>query len=606
MNKNLLFIDFESFWDTKNGYGLKTLSMIEYIRSPLFKAHGVGYTWETGKPRWMPGENLAKFFNNIYWKDTIVVAHNIKFDGLILREIYGKTPAQWIDTKGMSRAVLGKSIKSHHLAELATYYGLPSKGIMKTDGLKELTSEQERELSEYCLHDVWLCREIYKKLAKDFPENQYPVMSKTIDMFVNSRLVLNVPLLEKTAKEEALRRENIFKEIGIDKKEFASNKKFPELLLRSGYEVPTKISQRTGKVIPAIALGDTEFLEMVEGGNEELKMLCEARIAAKSTLLETRSIKLASIGRTGSWPFDVEFSGAEQTHRFSGGSGAGGNPQNFTRNSNLRKAIEAPEGYELIVGDFSNIELRLVAYLSKDPGLIQAIENGIDIYCDFASVFYGRRITKEDKRERMFGKTSILGLGYGCGFVKFKKMVRVQTGETISEKDAKKAVDLYRMRYAKVPALWERLDKDIVHLALSTSFEWAAFPIKFIKEAIELPSGLKMRYPNLRQEQGERGHTEWVYDVYRKGQLMKAKLYGGKLLENICQGLAGELCKESMMQMDNVAGLVHDEIHVLCRKGLGLMTAQKLKRVMSISPKWLPQMKLDAEVGVGRSWGEAK
>ena len=130
--------------------------------------------------------------------------------------------------------------------------------------------------------------------------------------------------------------------------------------------------------IPALALGDTGFLEMLEGENEELKALCEARVAAKSTLLETRATKLAVVGRTGLWPFDIRFSGADQTHRFSGGSGAGGNPQNFTRGSALRAAVTVPYGYELVVGDFAQIEFRLVAYLSRDPGLLALIKNGTD------------------------------------------------------------------------------------------------------------------------------------------------------------------------------------------------------------------------------------
>ena len=100
---------------------------------------------------------------------------------------------------------------------------------------------------------------------------------------------------------------------------------------------------------------------------------------------------------------------------------------------------------------------------------------------------------------------------------------------------------------------------------------------------------------------------EWVYDVWVKGRLEKRKLYGGKVLENICQGLAGELCKESMLQIGNmVVGQIHDELLVLCKKGLESSTAAKLKRAMTVSPDWLPQIKLDAEVDSGKNWLECK
>lgn len=603
MNKQLLYLDFETFWDTKNKYGLKQLSMIEYIRSPLFKAFGMGAAINDGKIVWISGLQIANFCsriaNEIGWPNIALVCQNTKFDGTILREIYECVPGQFIDTKGMSRGVLGKSIKNHSLATIAEYFGMQPKGTMKTDGLKELTAEQEKELADYCLHDVYLCREIFKKLAPDFPTSQYEVMHRTVDMFINSKLQLNVPLLEKTNEDEIKRRANIFKEIGIERKVFSSNVQFKNLLTTRGYDCPVKQSPRTGKEIPALALGDTAFIDLMENANEELKALCEARIAAKSNLLETRSAKLAAIGVTGLWPFDVEFSGADQTHRFSGGSGAGGNPQNFTRDSALREAVEAPSGYNLVVGDFDKVECRMVAYLSRDPGLIAAIEG--DAYSAFASNYYGRKITKEDKAERRFGKEAILGLGYGMGWRKFKDRVKLKTGKEVSEDEAKRGVYLYREMYNKVPALWAYLDSMISSIASGKPVVWP-LPGKIGYQYIELPSGLKMRYPNLRLE-----NEEWVYDVWKKGNLEKAKLYGGKLLENLSQALAGELCKEAAMKFgSNVTGLVHDEIHVVCKKGLELPTKMALQRAMTVSPKWFPELKLKCEVGVGRNWGDAK
>lgn len=618
--KKLLFLDFESYYSTEDKYDLKKLSIVQYVRDARYKTFGMGVAFGNEKPKWIPAKDVQGWFDVMGgglgdgWENIAVVGHNIKFDGFIMSQIYGVTPGQYIDTKGMSKAVLGKSVRNHALATLAAHFGFEPKGIMETNGLLILTPEQEQALAMYCLHDVELCREIFYRLQLEFPEGQYAALHRTVDMFVNPKMQLNVPLLEQTSVTEAARRANIFKEIGIEKSVFASNVKFPALLVSKGYEVPTKQSPRkkdeTGNPveIPALALGDPEFLEMLESENDELRTLCEARVAAKSTLLETRSAKLAKIGATGTWPFDVEYSGADQTHRFSGGGGAGGNPQNFTRGSALRTAVEAPEGFQLVVGDFSNIELRIVAFLSQDTGLIQAIKQGTDIYCDFASVFYGRPITKKDERERRFGKTAILGLGYGMGAKKFVKTVRVQTGETISLEDAQRAVDLYRTRYLYVPALWDRLNDLIPHIAQGTYTPsmWG-LPGKYGKGFIQLPSGLKMRYPNLRQERNEKNRLEWVYDTYKKGKLEISRLYGGKVLENLCQAYAGDLCKEAMLEMgDGVTGLVHDEVHVLTKKGLELVTAQKLKRVMSVSPSWLPSIVLDAEVGVGPNWGEAK
>lgn len=614
----LLFLDFESYFDTKNGYHLNTrnggISIVEYVRSHKFKAFGAGLAVQFNTPTWFSANELTDEFNELDWNNIDLVIHNAKFDAFILKEIYGHIPRSYICTKGMSRAVLGKSIKNHSLATIAEHFGFQPKGTMKTDRLETLTPEQQEELAEYCMHDVELCQKIYLELEKNFPKSEYRYLHQTIDMFVNPKLQLNVPLLEKANEEETERRKNIFKEIGIEKKEFASNKKFPELLKSKGYDIPYKPSPRQidskGKsiLIPALALGDPEFVEMKESDDEMLRTLCEARVAAKSTLLETRSKKLADIGKTGLWPFDVEYSGADQTHRFSGGSGAGGNPQNFTRDSVLREAVEAPEGYSLVVGDFSQIEFRIVAYLSRDPGLLELINSGKDFYCSYGSMFFGKEITKEHIKERKFAKDRMLSLQYGTGWEKTQKTTLIKTGIKLSEERAKEAVELYRTKYNQVPALWEKLHRLISNLIIKNlNLKIPNIPVTFVHEGFFLPSGLKVRFPNLRQEINERNNNEWIYDVYNKGHLEKRKLYGAKFLENISQSLTGELKKFAMGYMgEQVAGELHDELLITCKKGLELITKQKLYKAMTTSPSWLPGIVLDAEVHIGKNWKECK
>lgn len=604
--KNLLFVDFETAYDSKNKYDLRKMSVLEYVRDPRFNIQGMGFCWENTKPEWVSGEHdIADTLAPIDWSDTAIVAHNIKFDGFILKEKFGIQPKMWIDTKGMAKAVLGKSVTSVSLAKLAQHYGFVSKGTLKTDGIKELTSQQEKELAEYCMHDVELCKQIYQKLILGFPADELPFLSMTVDMFVNPQLILNTALLQQTAVAEYEEKKQKLDNLGLPKTIFASNPKFAELLRKEGYIVPMKVSPRTKKQIPALALGDPEFLEMADSEDPILKTLCEARIAVKSTLMETRSIKLAKIGATGKWGFDVDYSGAKQTHRLSGGKNAGGNPQNFTRNSPLREAVQAPEGHKLIVGDFANIELRLQAYLANDPGMIEAIENDRDIYSDFASTFYGRPITKADKAERQFGKCAVLGLGYGMGATKFQRTALLQTGQKISMEEAKKAVTLYRWKYGQIPALWDRLHLEISSMTIDAKGRYCGLDaIHFEKNALILPSGLKMRYPNLRWD-----NKEWIYDTYEKlvDRTEQKKLYGGKILENICQGLAGELCKEAaIVFFPNVTGLVHDEIHLLVPDRLASEYMLLLKSQMEKSPKWLPKMKLKAEVGMGQTWAGSK
>jgi hypothetical protein len=611
---NLLFTDFESYYDSKT-FTLKKVSMYEYIKSPLFKVHGVGVSVRSdAHEAWITGRSIPAYFSSIDWASTTVVAHNAKFDGGILSLIYGVKPKSYICTQSMARAVFGHTLKSHSLASVAAYYGLAPKGFMQTDGVRDLTPQQEEELALYCKHDVDLCRQIYERMLAKFPVGQFAAMDWTIRAFVEPKLVLNAPVLEKAWADEKYRRENIFKTIGIPKEVFSSNVKFPQLLVSEGYEVPTKHSPKqknadgSPKEIPALALGDAAFLEMRDSDDPTLADLCEARIAAKSTLLETRCDKFLKLSALGNFPFDVNYSGAKQTHRYSGGSGAGGNPQNLTRGSALRESVEAPAGHKLVVGDYAGIELRIVAWLANETKLMYAITGDKDVYCDYASDFYKRQITKADKSERMFGKEAILGLGYQMGSKKFAGRVKIKVGMVLDETEAKGAIDLYRGKFWHVPALWAALNDKIALLARKEDFVlpnlWC---IKGRKGEIVLPSGLTLKYPNLRKVITGPNRSEWLYDGKDNSV---ANLYGGKLLENISQALAGEICKIGIERAEAaglaVAGQVHDEIICVAKDEDAVMARIKLQKAMETPISWWPYLRLKAEVGVGQNWKLAK
>ncbi len=601
-----IIVDIETYMNREDGFDLKKVSMVEYVRDPRFKLHGLGFMYLDSQPQWVSGKEVKDWVASINWSELMFVAQNTKFDLSALAWRYGVKPGKAADTKAMSMAVLGNSVPNHSLRYLAKHFGLQRKGEMKTDGLKELTGDQEAELASYCKTDVEICAQLFEIFRKDFPASQYEPMDWTIRAFVEPKLQINVPLIQEEHENEKKRREAFFSK--TDKSQYSSNQKFACLLESKGYEVPTKNSPRTGKRIPALALGDTEFLGLLESEDETLRALCEARVAAKSTLKETRSAKFAAVGSTGPWPFDVQFSGAMQTHRYSGGGGAGGNPQNLTRGSVLRECIESPEGYSLLVADLANIELRIQAYLSCEPKLVEMIETGKDIYCDFASRFYGRTITKADKNERQFGKTAILGLGYGMGPDRFIKTVKVQTGQNISIQESRKAIQLYRTRYDRIPFYWQYLDRLFADMAAGKTGKLNGLnAVTYEKNALVLPSGLKITLTNLRQE-----GKEWVYDAYRQRSTtqQRVNIYGGKLFENICQALAGEILKEAISRIEGLGigcyGSIHDEVLALVPEHETEQALWAVESSMTQSPSWWKNLKLAAEVGCGHSWLGAK
>jgi len=593
VGKHILFVDFESFYDTKAGYGLKEMSVTEYVRDSRFKAHGFAWSWLGGNASvW--DSDVADALKGVEWNNTVVVAHNIKFDGAILSWRYGIKPYAWFDTVALAKAVLGENVSGYSLKSLAEYLGLQSKGELKWDGVCDLTLQQEEEMALYCKNDTDICRGIYEKLMPQFPASQLWSVDWTIRAFVEPKLCLSESVLTKGVQDEKKRREEVIKAGGVEKSALASNKQFAELLASRGYDVPTKKSLRTGKSIPAFARTDDGLAQLALSAPQ----LYAARIASKANLLETRGESLLAVAKTGPFPFDVGFSGAVQTHRYSGGSGAGGNPQNFTRKSFLRDAVCAPSGHSLVVGDFAAIELRILAWLAKEPRLISKIINDEDVYADFAKLLGA---------ERAFGKEAILGLGYNMGAKKFRARVKTVLKQEISDDDAWKTVKLYRATYFNVPKLWEACS-NLIPLIASGSIGCLYFApfIKVRKNEIILPSGLVIRYPNLR-----RVDDEWVYDKFKKKYEAEAvKLYGGKIVENICQGLAGELCKLAIEGAERagltVVGQVHDEIICISTSDKAGESAGMLQTEMQKSPGWWPQIKLKSEVGYGNTWNEAK
>lgn len=607
---NYLFVDFETYFDRKIGFDLKSMSITEYIRDPRFQVQGLGISENGNKPFWLRPNNIPAYFINVDWGNTALIAHNCKFDGAIVEWFYGYKPKQLVCTMAMANAVLGTTVGSMSLDSLSQHFGFEPKGHLNTDGKKELTHAEETELMEYGLHDVELLVQIFNKLKPDFPKSQYGPMDWTIRAFTQPSLILDVPILQQCAIKEKARREGFFTRPGWEKDIFSSNKKFPQFLQEKGYEVPTKTSPRTGLLIPALALGDPQFLDMLEGDDYELREICEARVAAKSTLLETRSEKLARIGKTGSWPFDISFSGAKQTHRYSGGSGAGGNPQNFSRGSDLRKAVSVPSGRTLIVGDFAQIELRINAWLSGQENLKKALTEGRDVYCDYGSEYYGRKITKENIDERQFAKTAVLGLGYSASWPKFQKMCRLQTGAKLTDNEARRAVDVFRTMYWNIPKYWEYLHNCMQQMSDGGFGELMNCPaVKIDGTNIILPSGLAVRYPNLRLEKID-GKFQWAYDAYRKGKQKEvSKLYGAKILENLCQALAGEICKEKIEYLKlagDVAGAVHDEILAVVPKEHEVVNINNMRETMEAPVRWFPGLVLKAEVHSAQNWLEAK
>ena len=647
----IITIDFETYWDSKE-YTLSKMTTEEYIRHEKFKSFGACvHEYGSDEPiRWYGDAELRKYFDGVDWGRTAVLAHNAQFDVSIMEWRYNARPCFIFDTLSMGRALRGVEV-GNSLAKLASDYSLPPKGtaVYSTNGLPVLTPEIEKELADYCAHDVFLCEEIFKRLVKGYPAKELRLIDMTLKMYTRPLLLLDQPMLIKALAEEGNAREQLLQRLGVEDAELASNPKFAELLTKLGVVPPTKTSKTTGKTTLALAKNDALFQTLLNSEREDVALLCQARLKVKSTTERTRAQRFLDIGKRGTLPVPLSYYGA-QTGRWTAAKGSAINMQNLKRGSFLRKAIMAPDGHQLVVGDLSQIEPRVLAWLSDYTDMLDIFRAGGDPYAAFgAQMFNIPNLTKDSHPDlRQSAKSALLGCGYGLGWASFASQLLVgflgappvrysrdfakQLGvgseyaqafvklndidtklleipHTCSTEDllnhvlaSKAIIDTYRNTAYPVVAFWS-LCETALHRALVKGEELVYKCITFRKGEIELPNGMKLLYPDLRYVKDDKGRSQAVYGPHA------TKLYAGKITNNITQALARIVMTDGMLRVAKkypIAGTVHDELIAVVPDDEVVDAKTWVLAQMTMEPSYMQGIPLSADGGAHRRYGLAK
>lgn len=647
----IITVDFETYWDSKS-FTLKKMTTEEYIRHEKFRDFGACFhVYGSDDPiEWVRGCDIPEYVSGIDWGRTALLAHNAQFDVSILGWRYGVSPAFIFDTLSMARALRGVEV-GNSLAKLAQEFGLPAKGdaVHSTNGLTELSPEVEHELAEYCKHDVFLCEEIFKRLAVGYPASELRLIDMTLKMYTQPMLELDSSMLEQALIEEKARRESLLKRLGVEEAQLASNPMFAKVLVGMGVPPPKKVSKTTGKETLALAKNDALFQALLNGDNEDVTALCEARLAVKSTTERTRAQRFLDISKRGPLPVPLSYYGAA-TGRWTASKGSAINMQNLKRGSFLRKAIMAPEGHQLVVGDLSQIEPRVLAWLADYEDMLLIFKQGGDPYAAFgAQMFNIPGMTKESHPDlRQSAKSALLGCGYGLGWASFaaqlltgflgappvmytkdfakklgvnrdyvekfvnwednvKKLEEIP--HTCSIDDllthavaAKKIIDIYRSTAWPVVAFWDMCGQ-LITKSLAGGEEVVYKCITFRKEEIVLPNGMRLLYPNLRTVKDDNGRSQWVYGPDA------TKLYPGKITNNIVQGTARIVMTDGMLRVGKrypIKGTVHDELIAVVPEEEVSDAKTWVLAQMTMEPKYMPGIPLDADGGAHRRYGLAK
>ena len=620
---SLLTIDFETYYSKE--FSLSKLTTEEYVRDKRFEVIGVAVKAtksnyyhkataldDTHTALWFSGskKQTAKFLAQFDWSNSTVVAHNAMFDMAILNWHFDIKPKRIVDTLAMSRALHSVEV-SHGLAALSEHYELGAKGTEVHDAIGkrrlDFAPDELDAYGGYCIQDVELTHKLFQVLNKDFPKLDLALIDLTTRMFTEPVLELDTHVLTRHLESVLATKAELMAKVTHEKTKLTSNPQFAELLREYGIEPPTKISPTTGKETYAFAKTDEGFKVLQGHDNPTVQAIVAARLGVRSTIEEKRTQRFLDIAARGNLPIPLRYYAAH-TGRWGGSDKI--NMQNLPRGSQLKKAMCAPEGYKFVDCDLSQIEARMLAWLAEATELVTAFDQGDDVYKIMAAAIYDKPEDEITKEERFIGKTTILGAGYQMGSGRFQAQLKT-FGVELEEAECGRIIDTYRTTYADIPKLWSAAGKCLKTIQDDKTTALGKDGLLYIegKKGIRLPNNLYLKYPNLRTEAGEEGFNETLYDVRVGRTIAPTRIYGGKVVENVCQALARIVIGEQLLRVSKrykVVMTVHDAIGCIVpeeevKKGMAYV-----EKCMRVRPAWAQDLPLDCEGGVGDSYGECQ
>ena len=238
----------------------------------------------------------------------------------------------------------------------------------------------------------------------------------------------------------------------------------------------------------------------------------------------------------------------------------------------IRQAFIAREGFTVVAADYSQIELRIMAHLSQDQGLINAFTQGKDIHRSTAAEIFGVSLDEVTNEQRRNAKAINFGLIYGMSAFGLSR----QLG--ISRPDAQKYMDLYFQRYPGV----QQFMTDIREKAKAQGY-------------VETLFGRRLYLPDINSSNAMR----------RKGAERVA-------INAPMQGTAADIIKRAMIKLDELIRhdpdiemimQVHDELVFEVRSEKVAFFREQIKQHMETAAELV--VPLIVEVGVGQNWDEA-
>lgn len=276
----------------------------------------------------------------------------------------------------------------------------------------------------------------------------------------------------------------------------------------------------------------------------------------------------------------------------------------------VRSAIKAPDGKTFVDVDFSSIENRVGVYLAGQKDKVELFRKGLDEYKVFAAEsLYRISYDEVTKEQRQISKSAVLGAMFGQGAKGLVKYAEGM-GVTLSEGQAKNAVDNYRTSYARVKELWAKCEGAAILAVENPGNPFRAgdrLVLKVAKNALwmQLPSGRLICWQRPQLEllttpwgQEKLGVTVHSQNTYTR-QWGRNALIGSSIFQSAVQGTARDCLAVAMINLEKagyeVINSIHDEVLLLVEEQSAESALADVTRIMVQPPTWAPDFPLAAE-----------
>lgn len=643
-------VDFETFFSRKLKYGLAQMIPEQYCSHELFDPYLIsvsdGSTCWSGRP---------KDFNWDSLRGQVLLSHNSRFDQAVYREMVRRgwvpdvKPKEWHCTANLTSFLCNRRALKESVEHLFGHaVSKDYRGVADSKHWPEgfSISEQEQIIKAGMSDALW-CWRLWDRFAPQWSTIERELSRMTVDQGIYGVQIDREKLNEYICQSHEMRlnTEKLIPWI-VD----AEDESWEDFNVKpTATKCIAEQCRRVNIPCPPVRADDEDgYLDWetrhspehvwikAVGAWRSINKLYKTFLTIKERLREDGTLPFALKyfgAHTGRWSGDARVNMQNQRKRpivcnehgllelddkrvdrgLEEGEETGKLPAWMRYVIDFRSLIIPRPRKKMIVSDLSQIEPRVLAWITGDWDMLNRVAGGDSVYVAHARATMGFTGEKMDKNSTLYklAKARILGLGYQCGWEKFIAMAQDLARLDITEDDpefieernpfteevkkvsgygstSKRIVAEFRKQNPKITALWRRLG-DAFQSSVGDDFK------------MTLPSGRVMTYARVRcatriEKDPETGLPRRVTLFQANTDGKWKAFYGGKLTENLVQATARDVFAEHLVAMEKNGWTnlfsVHDEAVLEVDPSV---TARDVEHEMSRCPEWLKGCPISAE-----------